>query len=285
MNTRPKTFVFVLMPFSIEFKDVYQLGIKGACAEAGVYCERVDEQIYDESMLDRIYNQINSSDIIVADMTGKNPNVLYEVGYAHALNKRVILLASNIDDIPFDLAHRYHIIYDSVTDLKDKLIERITWFRDSGKYEEEYHHAKNLKFYIDGEEIDDGYIFNIKCNQWDIFCNLKISYCNHYDTTYDGTGDELGIVCPDWLQNVAIEPSLSSATDSIKISEQHRLVKFSNMGVINPQSWGYVNYKAKIPPSRKGEALEMEIRHYQRSSYNKLFFYVIFEYDETDYQF
>ena len=58
-TTRPKDFVFVLMPFSDDFDDVYKLGIKEACREAGVYCERVDEQIYSENMLDRIYNQIS----------------------------------------------------------------------------------------------------------------------------------------------------------------------------------------------------------------------------------
>lgn len=51
-STKPKPFVFVVMPFSGDFDDVYQLGIKAACTEAGAYCERLDEQVFDEGMLD-----------------------------------------------------------------------------------------------------------------------------------------------------------------------------------------------------------------------------------------
>jgi nucleoside 2-deoxyribosyltransferase len=102
---KPKPFVFTLMPFNESFNDIWKLGIKETCEKADTYCERVDEQIFEERMLDRIYNQINKADIIVADMTGKNPNVFYEVGYAHALNKRVILIIKESDDIPFDLKH------------------------------------------------------------------------------------------------------------------------------------------------------------------------------------
>ena len=36
-DTRPKPFVFVLMPFSEEFNDVYEFGIKSACEKAGAY--------------------------------------------------------------------------------------------------------------------------------------------------------------------------------------------------------------------------------------------------------
>lgn len=52
-TTAPKPFVFVLMPFDKKFEDIYQLGIKAACSEAGAFCERVDEQIFTESILDR----------------------------------------------------------------------------------------------------------------------------------------------------------------------------------------------------------------------------------------
>ncbi len=44
-------------------------------------------------------------------MTGRNPNVFYEVGYAHALGKIVLLLTQNAEDIPFDLKHRPHTVY------------------------------------------------------------------------------------------------------------------------------------------------------------------------------
>jgi len=127
-GTRPKAFVFVLMPFDESFRDVYEVGIKAACKDAGAYCERVDEQIFVESILERVYNQIAKADVIVAEMTGRNPNVFYEVGYAHALGKQVILLTQNSEDIPFDLKHYPHIIYGGkIAALKSQLEARVHW--------------------------------------------------------------------------------------------------------------------------------------------------------------
>lgn len=127
-STKPKPFVFVLMPFDSRFDDIYRFGIKGAAEDAEAYAERVDEQTFVEGILDRILNQINKADVIVADMTGKNANVFYEVGYAHALDKIVLLTTQNADDIPFDLKHRPHVLYGgSIEKLRRDLGPRIRW--------------------------------------------------------------------------------------------------------------------------------------------------------------
>lgn len=127
-STLPKPFIFVLMPFDARFDDIYKFGIKGAADDVGAYAERVDEQIFTEGILDRIFNQINKADIIVADMTGRNPNVFYEVGYAHALGKIVLLLTQNTDDIPFDLKHHQHTVYGgSIELLREQLSPRLEW--------------------------------------------------------------------------------------------------------------------------------------------------------------
>jgi len=107
------------MPFTSDFDDIYKLGIQAAATECGVIAERVDEQTYTETILERIYRQIDTADFIIADMTGKNPNVFYEVGYAHARGKLCTLLTQSTDDIPFDLKHHRHIIYNgSIKTLK-----------------------------------------------------------------------------------------------------------------------------------------------------------------------
>jgi nucleoside 2-deoxyribosyltransferase len=112
MSTPEKLFAFVLMPFEDRFDDVYRLGIKAAVEELGMIAARVDEQVFhNEGILERIYNQIDAADFIIADMTSRNPNVFYEVGYAHAKRKTCILLTSNAADIPFDLKHQRHIVY------------------------------------------------------------------------------------------------------------------------------------------------------------------------------
>src|SRR5258706_704714 len=117
------------MPLAADFADVYRFGIKEACVEAGAYCERVDEQIFTERILDRIYNQISKADIIISDMSNRNPNVFYETGYAHALDKQVIHLTQKVEDIPFDLTHFPHIIYEpnSISVLKEEIKKRVTW--------------------------------------------------------------------------------------------------------------------------------------------------------------
>ena len=123
-----KPFAFVLMPFSDDFLDYYKSGIREACNVIGVHCERVDEQRFDQTILERIYDQIQKADVIIADMSGKNPNVFYEVGYAHSLHKRVILLTQDSSDIPFDLKHHRHIEYRKQCFLlKQELEDELRW--------------------------------------------------------------------------------------------------------------------------------------------------------------
>lgn len=154
-RTNPKTFVFVLMPFSKQFDDIYELGIKDACLKAGAYCERLDEQIYVENSLERIYNQISKADIIIAEMTGRNPNVFYEVGYAHALNKRVILLTQNAEDIPFDLKHYPHIVYEGkIKELQTQLEARVRWCIDNPQ-ESIMNVDIDFELFVEGMELSD----------------------------------------------------------------------------------------------------------------------------------
>ena len=120
-------FAFVLMPFDSSFDDIYKIGIKETCDGLGIRAERVDEQLfYKENILERIYNQIIASDFIIADMTGRNPNVFYEVGFAHAKGKLCLLLTANADDIPFDLKHQRHIVYgNSIQNLRRAIEEEL----------------------------------------------------------------------------------------------------------------------------------------------------------------
>jgi hypothetical protein len=152
----PKPFVFVLMPFAKEFDVIYDEGIKSACLfkEVDMYCERVDKQIYDERIIDRIYNQINKADYIIADLSGRNTNVFYETGYAHALNKKVILLIDDSNDIPFDLKHHPHIIYKGQTDiLFEALVKKLKWYKENPERKSAPDFS-SLKYYIDGQLIE-----------------------------------------------------------------------------------------------------------------------------------
>lgn len=121
-------FAFVLMPFADHFNDIYQIGIKEAAKRCDVRAERLDEQLFGEGMMDRICRQIDVADFVIADLSERNPNVFYELGYAHAKGKLCVLLTQDASDIPFDLKHRRHVVYGtSITYLRDELVKNIEW--------------------------------------------------------------------------------------------------------------------------------------------------------------
>lgn len=196
------------MPFSDDFADVYSIGIKEACAIAGAYCERVDEQIFVESMLDRIYNQIAKADFVIADMTGRNANVFYEVGYAHALGKRTILLTRDAADIPFDLKHYPHIVYkDKVSYLRDELTKRVEW------------HIQNPV----GEKRDsrigiDAYVNNLPFDHSEVVHTVTsgkrpyftITIHNNSSQTFSPDDIKIGIVTTDDLKRCRTQGSTST---------------------------------------------------------------------------
>ncbi len=105
-------YVFVLIPFHEDFDNVFWFGIRGAVEDAGLYCERADEIHFTGNVLDKINEQIRRADVIVAEMTGRNPNVFYEVGIAHTVGKPTVLLVQAADDIPFDLRTHNYLVYD-----------------------------------------------------------------------------------------------------------------------------------------------------------------------------
>jgi hypothetical protein len=104
--------VFVLMPFSSELGPVYQDHIRPTIESLGHSCARADDFFTADSIMSDIWRAINASKAVIADCTGRNPNVFYEIGIAHAIGKGVVLIAQSIDDIPFDLRHRRAITYE-----------------------------------------------------------------------------------------------------------------------------------------------------------------------------
>ena len=94
---------FVIMPFDDEFDSAYELFIKEALEGAGFETRRADELVNHRNILQDVIAGIESADLVVADLTGANPNVFYELGVAHSLERPTILLTQSVDDPPFDL--------------------------------------------------------------------------------------------------------------------------------------------------------------------------------------
>ena len=103
---------FIIMPFVPELHYFY-LYIKSYIEnEHGIRCVRADEKILTLPILDKIVENIKKSDILIADCSGRNPNVFYELGMAHALNKKVILITKDpINEAPSDIRHLEFISY------------------------------------------------------------------------------------------------------------------------------------------------------------------------------
>jgi hypothetical protein len=89
-----------------------------------------------EAMED-VWRRLNESAFIIADLTGRNPNVFYELGIAHTLGKPVILLSQCIDDVPFDVRHNRVILYSTrfseIDSFKQQLQKSIAMLREEQK--------------------------------------------------------------------------------------------------------------------------------------------------------
>lgn len=119
---------FVLMPFSKNFKNQWELAFKPAIKDAGLRPWRGDEKTLGTNIIMRdVTRSISEAELIIADLTGKNPNVMYELGLAHAAKKPVIMLIQNEEDVPFDIMHIRYLKYDhrDLSDLRIKLFDRI----------------------------------------------------------------------------------------------------------------------------------------------------------------
>jgi hypothetical protein len=105
---------FIVMPFSVESLNiVYEDFVRPILTDhCHLRVERGDDVFGSNIVMDDITNSIRKARLIVADLTGRNANVFYEVGIAHALNKPVLLMTQSIDDVPFDLRHRRALVYE-----------------------------------------------------------------------------------------------------------------------------------------------------------------------------
>ena len=103
---------FVIMPFRPTYNAEYERIIRPA---VGLACIRADEIYSRPQITADIWKALRSARIVIAELTGRNTNVFYEVGLAHALGKPVIIITRNEEDVPFDLKalrYRYYNVDD-----------------------------------------------------------------------------------------------------------------------------------------------------------------------------
>jgi hypothetical protein len=113
--------VFCLMPFNRNYDNLYT-NIRLICEDNDIECQRSDEVVEPGFILKQILELILQSQLILAVIDGRNPNVFYEIGIAHALGKTVILLAEDTKaNKVYDISYNRMILYSSMLDLKKKL--------------------------------------------------------------------------------------------------------------------------------------------------------------------
>lgn len=120
--------VFVLMPFNAKMEKVYTQHIKKIGEELGVTIRRADDIFSPRPFMEKVWDGICAAQLILADCTQKNPNVFYEIGMAHAVGKKVVLITRSEKDIPSDIKHFDYISYVYDPEGTDRLIEKLRTF-------------------------------------------------------------------------------------------------------------------------------------------------------------
>jgi len=144
-QAKPKKNCFVIMPFAktqsceeAEWTEIFKSMIKPAIEDSGYpyVCKRSDALV--GNIIENILDELNRADIVIADLTDRNPNVYYELGVRHALRDATILIAQRIDDIPFDLRSNAIQVYnwktsDGRKEFKKKVKEVLCVIEDKPK--------------------------------------------------------------------------------------------------------------------------------------------------------
>lgn len=104
--------VSAMMPFLPAFDDVRK-AMRDAASTVGFTLKAADDIWESSILIEDIFDLIAKSCIVIVDFTGKNPNVMYETGVAHAMRKEVIPITQDINDVPFDLKHHRVLVYDN----------------------------------------------------------------------------------------------------------------------------------------------------------------------------
>jgi hypothetical protein len=117
--------IFVAMPFNTDMNDVFYYGIEAPVHASGFLCERMDHIHFTGEIMDWMKRKIETAALIIAEVSGANPNVYLEVGYAWGKGRPTLLLARNGVNLEFDAKGHRCIFYTGIKDLEDKIIREI----------------------------------------------------------------------------------------------------------------------------------------------------------------
>jgi hypothetical protein len=113
------------MPFDERFEDIFHYGIVRPVHDAGLLCERMDKIAFTGVIGSHMRHRIGHARFVVADLTGANPNVYLEVGYAWGRGVPTVLICSQSAELEFDVRGHRVLLYSTIRDLERKLYEEI----------------------------------------------------------------------------------------------------------------------------------------------------------------
>lgn len=111
-NPVKQTDVFVVMPFAEGRRAIYDDHIVPPIKRLGLSVARADDYLTTHPIMSDVWAGLCGCGVVVADCTGRNPNVFYEIGVAHTIGKPVVLITENADDVPADLRHMRYIAFE-----------------------------------------------------------------------------------------------------------------------------------------------------------------------------
>jgi hypothetical protein len=161
--------IFMLIPFDSAFNDISEL-VRETVISDNHEIIRADEISNTGIIVDQIQREIEKSDFIIADVSGKNPNVMYELGLAQSLKKPILPIIHLGEEIPFDIASFRTIMYDRnrlietlVTPLR-KLLASMNIDLSLENLTKEYKKEKELRktIFVSYSHVDTKYLDRLK---------------------------------------------------------------------------------------------------------------------------
>jgi len=116
--------IFFLTPFNDNFYEDYKV-IREVCTSAGFKCKRGDEDYFKGDIFPEMLKLIVKANLIIANINGRNPNVLYELGIAQALDKPVLLISKEPEKLPVDIKSKRFLIYSNYKELQEMIRQEL----------------------------------------------------------------------------------------------------------------------------------------------------------------
>jgi len=128
-----KSYIFVAMSFNPVMEDIYHYAIRRAVDANGYLCERIDQSAFTGSILSEIKGRIETAAAVIADLTGANPNVYLELGYAWGKDVPAILIVQDTKSLCFDVKDQRCIEYSSIKMLEQMLTRELAALKSKQK--------------------------------------------------------------------------------------------------------------------------------------------------------